>query len=82
GHELWRGSKPVCDARSRPGDPAHDLRAQRWVTTGSAWSERRGRTRPMAHLADLRARSGLTTEQLIYSGRARGWLMVPSLEPS
>ncbi|MBA2556563.1 MAG: hypothetical protein H0V12_04335 [Chloroflexi bacterium] len=33
------------------------------------------------HLADLRARSGLTTEQLIYSGRAGGWLVVPSLEP-
>ena len=33
------------------------------------------------HLADLRARSGLTTEQLIYSGRANGWLMVPDLEP-
>ncbi len=34
------------------------------------------------HLADLRARSGLTTEQLIYNGRAEGWLVVPSLEPS
>ena len=33
------------------------------------------------HLADLRARSGLTTEQLIYAGRAAGWLDVPSLEP-
>jgi len=33
------------------------------------------------HLADLRARSGLTTEQLIYVGRAAGWLVVPSLEP-
>jgi hypothetical protein len=33
------------------------------------------------HLADLRARSGLTTEQLIYVGRAAGWLLVPSLEP-
>ncbi|MGZ8652862.1 MAG: hypothetical protein ACXWX5_11910 [Actinomycetota bacterium] len=32
------------------------------------------------HLADLRARSGLTTEQLIYSGRAEGWLVVPILE--
>ena len=32
------------------------------------------------HLADLRARSGLTTEQLIYTGRAEGWLMVQSLE--
>ena len=34
------------------------------------------------HLADLRARSGLTTEQLIYAGRAGGWLVVPSLEPT
>ena len=33
------------------------------------------------HLADLRARSGLSTAQLIYAGRARGWLDVPSLEP-
>jgi DNA-binding CsgD family transcriptional regulator len=32
------------------------------------------------HLADLRARSGLRTEQLIYAGRAGGWLVVPSLE--
>ena len=30
------------------------------------------------HLADLRARSGLTTEQLIYRGRAEGWLVVPA----
>lgn len=34
------------------------------------------------HLADLRARSGLTTEQLIYRGRAEGWLVVPALEPA
>jgi predicted ArsR family transcriptional regulator len=34
------------------------------------------------HLADLRARSGLTTEQLIYSGRPEGWLRVRSLEPA
>jgi predicted ArsR family transcriptional regulator len=34
------------------------------------------------HLADLRARSGLTTDQLIYCGRAEGWLRVPSLEPA
>ena len=33
------------------------------------------------HLADLRARSGLSTEQLVYRGRAEGWLVVPSLEP-
>lgn len=34
------------------------------------------------HLADLRARSGLSTEQLIYLGRAAGWLVVPRLEAS
>jgi hypothetical protein len=33
------------------------------------------------YLADLRAKTGLTTEQLIYAGRAGGWLVVPSLEP-
>lgn len=33
------------------------------------------------HLADLRAKSGLTTIALVYSGRAAGWLVVPSLEP-
>jgi predicted ArsR family transcriptional regulator len=33
------------------------------------------------HMADLRARSGLSTEQLIYRGRAEGWLVVPALEP-
>jgi hypothetical protein len=33
------------------------------------------------HLADLRARSGLTTEQLIYTGRAEGWLVISTLEP-
>lgn len=33
------------------------------------------------HPADLRARSGLTTEQLIYCGRAEGWLVVAALEP-
>jgi hypothetical protein len=32
------------------------------------------------HLADLRARSGLTSEQLIYRGWAEGWLVVMSLE--
>ena len=34
------------------------------------------------HLADLRAKSGLSTEQLIYAGRAAGWLVVASLEPA
>ncbi len=34
------------------------------------------------HLADLRARSGFTTEQLIHRGRAEGWLVVDGLEPN
>jgi DNA-binding NarL/FixJ family response regulator len=33
------------------------------------------------HVADLCARSGLRTEQLIYAGRAPGRLVVLSLEP-
>ena len=33
------------------------------------------------HLADLRARSGLTTVQLIYTGRTGGGLLVRDLEP-
>jgi DNA-binding CsgD family transcriptional regulator len=33
------------------------------------------------HLADLRAKAGLTTVQLIYAGCAAGWLVVPNLEP-
>jgi predicted ArsR family transcriptional regulator len=32
------------------------------------------------HLADLRARSGLTTEQSIYCGRSEGWLVVHEIE--
>ena len=31
------------------------------------------------HLADLRARSGLSTEQLIYVGAVAGWLVVPDV---
>ena len=34
------------------------------------------------HLADLRARSGLSTEQLIYAKRASDRPVVPSLEPN
>jgi hypothetical protein len=55
-----------------------------FVATGSvADAAARVGVRPSTakrHLADLRARSGLTTEQLIYRGRAEGWLLVPSLE--
>ena len=58
-----------------------------YVAVGGSVPEaaRRVGSRPSTvkrHLADLRARTGLTTEQLIYRGRAEGWLVVPSLEPS
>ena len=58
-----------------------------YVATGGSVSSAATRVgiRPSTvkrHLADLRARSGLTTEQLIYLGRAEGWLVVPSLEPA
>jgi DNA-binding MarR family transcriptional regulator len=56
-----------------------------YVASGGSVSEaaRSVGSRPSTakrHLADLRARSGLTTEQLIYAGRAAGWLVVPTLE--
>ena len=56
-----------------------------FVASGGSVSEAAARVgiRPSTakrHLADLRARSGLSTEQLIYLGRAEGWLIVPSLE--
>ena len=57
-----------------------------FVATGGSVPEAAARVgiRPSTakrHLADLRSRSGLSTEQLIYRGRAEGWLVVPSLEP-
>lgn len=57
-----------------------------FVTAGGSIDEAAGIVgiRPSTvkrHLADLRARTGLTTEQLICAGRAAGWLVVPSLEP-
>jgi hypothetical protein len=58
-----------------------------FVATGGSVSDAAARagvrpSRAKRHLADLRARLGLTTEQLIYRGRAEGWLVVPSLEPA
>jgi hypothetical protein len=66
------------------GAPAGVLAA--FVTAGGSVSDAAElvKIRPgtvKRHLADLRARSGLSTEQLIYVGRAAGWLHVPSLEP-
>ena len=66
--------------------PAQMKALAAYVAAGGSVPEaaRRVGSRPSTvkrHLADLRARSGLTTEQLIYAGRAGGWLSVPSLEP-
>ena len=67
-----RNARWTCWRRtSPPADPSRGLPA----------SSASGRSTVKRHLADLRARSGLTTEQLIYGGRAEGWLVVPSLEP-
>jgi predicted ArsR family transcriptional regulator len=82
----------VRDGYLRGASPATATHAQMnalaaYVAAGGSVSEaaRRVGSRPNTvkrHLADLRARTGLTTEQLIYAGRAAGWLVVPSLEPA
>ena len=66
--------------------PAQVKALAAYVAVGGSVLEaaRRVGSRPSTvkrHLADMRARSGLTTAQLIYVGRAAGWLEVPSLEP-
>ena len=65
--------------------PAQMRALAAYVAAGGSVPEaaRRLGSRPSTvkrHLADLRARSGLTAAQLIYVGRAAGWLTVPSLE--
>ncbi len=77
--------EPDCEPRDRPSPRQRDVLAA-CVEAGGSFSDaaRLVGIRPSTakrHLADLRAKSGLTTEQLIYSGRAEGWLVVPSLEP-
>jgi DNA-binding MarR family transcriptional regulator len=72
-------------ALSRPATPSQVAALAAFVEAGGSVAEaaRLLGIRPSTakrHLADLRARSGLTTEQLIYRGRAEGWLVVPSLE--
>ena len=81
----------VSDHRLRGDLPQHATRRQLDVL--AAYVEARGSVssaaaragmRPSSakrHLADLRARTGLATEQLIYVGRAEGWLVVDALEP-
>jgi DNA-binding MarR family transcriptional regulator len=74
-------------AASRPATPRQWNVLAAYVTAGGSVPDAAELVgiRPstvMRHLADLRARSGLSTVELIYSGRAAGWLVVPSLEPS
>ncbi len=73
-------------ALSRPATPRQLDVLAAYVTAGGSVPDAAALVgiRPSTakrHLADLRAKSGLTTEQLIYAGRAAGWLVVPSLEP-
>jgi hypothetical protein len=76
--------RPVPPEDKRGGQPKlrhtrHTVRpTTRYATSGDVHVA----STVKRHLADLRARSGLTTEQLIYTGRAAGWLIVPSLEAS
>ncbi len=75
----------TCAARSRERRPrARSTSLAAFVAAGGSVPEAAVRVgiRPSTakrHLADLRARSGPTTEQLIYAGRAGG-LAVPTLE--
>ena len=81
----------VTDHRLRGELPQHATQRQldvlaAYVEAGGSVSRAAARAgiRPSTakrHLADLRARTGLTTEQLIYVGRAAGWLVVDALEP-
>ena len=83
-------ARGVSDRRLRGELPQHATRRQldvlaANVETGGSVSSAAARVgvRPSTakrHLADLRARSGLSTEQLIYRRRAEGWLVVSSLE--
>ena len=80
-----RGAAGVSDTRLRGELPQHATRRQldvlaAYVEAGGSLSSVAARSgvRPSTakrHLTDLRARTGLTTEQLIYVGRAAGWLV-------
>ena len=82
----WREGRVPARRSLRTATPRQVDVLAAFVAVGGSVSDAAARVgiRPSTakrHLADLRARSGLTTEQLIYSGRAEGWLLVPSLEP-
>ena len=77
--------QPLRGSFSRPATPRQMDVLAAYVAAGGSVSDAAELVgiRPSTakrHLADLRAKSGLSTEQLIYVGRAAGWLVVPSLE--
>jgi predicted ArsR family transcriptional regulator len=73
-----RGSLPRTPTARQVDVLAAFVAAGGSVPEAAAWVGIRPST-AKRHLADLRARSGLTTEQLIYVGRSAGWLVVPSM---
>jgi predicted ArsR family transcriptional regulator len=75
-----RGALPQQPTQRKMDVLAAYVAAGRSVTDAAQLVDTRPST-VKRHLADLRARSGLTTAKLIYTGRASGRLVVPSLEP-
>lgn len=74
--------KHHLDADGPAGRRPRGLRRDRRVGGGGRGAGRRPTEHGEAAPRRPGARSGLTTEQLIYRERAEGWLVVPSLEPS
>ena len=73
------------NGRPLPPTPRQQEVLAAFVATGGSVpaTAERLRIRPSTvkrHLADLRARSGLATLQLVNLGRTAGWLAVPELE--
>ena len=77
-----RSASPSPAGIQRLGDACVTYVATHGTGAPGGLGARRNTTHDKRHLADLRARTGFATEQLIYRGRAEGWLVVPSLEPS
>jgi hypothetical protein len=73
-------------SRRLPATPRQRDALAAFVAAGSVTAASRAMgVRPgtvKRHLADLRARRGLTTDQLIYTGLSEGWLEVPELHGS
>jgi predicted ArsR family transcriptional regulator len=70
GHRAGTSRQPeVLAAYVAEGGSVHDAATRMGIRPGTA----------KRHLADFRARSGLSAEQLIYIGAAAGWLVVDDL---